>query len=55
MITKLSNFFIEDKTEAKKESSQPPRPESRGVDWKTQVRLQVVSVHHCLNIISSFH
>ena len=43
-------FIIENKTETKEEIPEQPRPESRGVDWKTQVRPTDL-LHFCFKII----
>ena len=45
-------FFIEDKEEIKKEATEPPRPESRGVDWKTQVR-ELASVVYNMTLLKN--
>ena len=41
-------FLIEDKLEPEKEVKEPPRTESRGSDWKTQV-----SCFKSLNVLTT--
>ena len=52
IIFEFAFFFIEDKEEIKKEATEPPRPESRGVDWKTQVR-KLASVVYNMTLLKN--